>query len=68
MLLCDGRLVAKADLHPEFTSFHSGTVPSSVVAGFLTSIVDGCDSVNTPLGRTLLCVLRRGTLLRRLSP
>lgn len=59
-LLEDGRVVARAQLHPEFSSFHSGPVPSGVVPCFLKSIADGCGDVVYPYGQDPALCLEKG--------
>lgn len=59
-LLQDGRVVATAELHPEFTDYHSAPIPVSLVAGFLRSVAAGCHGVKYAFGQDPAFCLEKG--------
>lgn len=59
-LMSGDRVVATADVHPEFSSFHSGPVPTSVVSCFLLHVEDGCSDVVYPFGQDPALCLEKG--------
>jgi len=59
-LLCDGRVVADAELHPEWEMFHGRETPFGVVGGFLRSVAEGCGDVTYPFGQDSSLCLERG--------
>jgi len=59
-LLCDGRVVADAELHPEWEMFHGSETPFGVVGGFLRSVAESCGDVTYPFGQDSSLCLERG--------
>lgn len=59
-LLSGDRVIATADVHPEFSSFHSGPVPPSVVSCFLLHVDAGCSDVVYPYGQDAALCLEKG--------
>lgn len=59
-LLQDGRVVATAELHPEFTDYHSAPIPVSLVAGFLRSVAAGCHDFKYAFGQDPAFCLEKG--------
>lgn len=59
-LLSGDRVIATADVHPEFSSFHSGPVPPSVVSCFLVHVEAGCSEVVYPYGQDAALCLEKG--------
>jgi len=55
-----GQVVRTADLHPEWTLFHSSPAPTGVVAGFLTSVSEGCGDMPYPFGQDEKLCLEKG--------
>jgi len=55
-----GQVVGTADLHPEWTLFHSSPSPTGVVAGFLTSVSEGCGDMPYPFGQDEKLCLEKG--------
>lgn len=59
-LLRDGEVVATAELHPEFSEFHSAPIPLSIVACFLRTVAPGCKDVEYPFGQDGALCLEKG--------
>lgn len=59
-LLRDGEVVATAELHPEFSEFHSAPIPLSIVACFLRTVAPGCEDVEYPFGQDGALCLEKG--------
>lgn len=60
VMLSNGKAVAVGELHPQFTEFHGAPIPLSVVAGFLRSVVPGCEDVEYPFGEDERLCLEKG--------
>lgn len=59
-LLVGERVVAEADVHPEFADFHSSPLSSTLVAVFLKRLADGCADVPYPFGEDPALCLEKG--------
>ena len=59
-LMADGRVVATADLHPEWSTHHNSPTPLSVVPCFLRRVADGCGGVTYPFGQDPILCLEKG--------
>lgn len=68
LLMSDNRIVAWAELHPEFDEFHSSPLPNTVVAGFLRGVSPGCEDVEYPFGQDSAICLEKGFPSQRPVP
>eukprot|EP00168_Porphyra_purpurea_P016123 TRINITY_DN5133_c0_g1_i2.p1 TRINITY_DN5133_c0_g1~~TRINITY_DN5133_c0_g1_i2.p1 ORF type:complete len:322 (+),score=8.55 TRINITY_DN5133_c0_g1_i2:94-966(+) len=59
-LVADERIVATAELHPEWSTFHHNPTPISVVPCLLTGVADSCGAVTCPFGQDSLLCLKKG--------
>jgi len=59
-LISEGRVVATAALHPEWSEFHGHPVPLSVMPGFIVDVADGCGGVIYPFGQDANLCLEKG--------
>jgi len=60
LLMSDGRVVATAELHPEWSTMHHNPMPLSVVPCFLRGVSDGCGGVTYPFGQDPALCLEKG--------